>query len=66
MLLAVAVLLLLPGCGGHVVQIVPLAVNVDNLFLEATFIVAAVPTNAAFYKMCMRSYREVSCTITDG
>ncbi len=31
MLLAITVLLLLPGCGGHAVQIVPLAVNGKQL-----------------------------------
>ncbi len=38
----------------------------DNLFLEAVFIAAASPTDAAFCRMCMRSCREVSCTVTDG
>jgi hypothetical protein len=36
------------------------------MFLEAAFIAAAAPTDATFYRMCMKSCRGVSCTVTDG
>jgi hypothetical protein len=38
----------------------------NSLFLEATFTIAAALTDATFCRMCMRSCREVSCTVTDG
>jgi hypothetical protein len=36
------------------------------MFLEAAFTAAAAPTDATFYMMCMRSYKEVSYIVTDG
>jgi hypothetical protein len=36
------------------------------MFLEAAFTAAAAPADATFHMMCMRSYKEVSCTVTDG
>jgi hypothetical protein len=65
-LFVVAVLLLLPGCNGHAVQIVSLAVSGKQPVPGGGVHNSRSATNALFCRMCMRSYREVSCTVTDG